>query len=391
MGLFPPDQRRVGLKVAALAIVLCAGASIAWMLRLRGPGHKITDQELLREAVTEWKLAGEPGTGPNYQIFEQQAVQGYYEDAAATGRLYKRADDVQWSIVELAKIRTENGDIQGAKDQIKRFSGSDLGTRAAKVIALTQAHNGDLPGSLETIGPLGDSNEVRLVFGQRQIANGDFDGALKTAEQMDSQSADQAFYGVGDALRDRGEQKRVPELASHMSDRKMAALFVELARFTFRPREIETIEIVQPGPCDIAYHGTSDGNFAEVDALIEQNKCSYVSFVATQQYAVDPAGAERLLRRNANPQDLNRGLAEFAVAAAKRGEIAEALRFLDNLQSLNGPGNAYRVVHEIARAWTIRDGPKAVLQWARSRPNTDERTWALIGIAEALGHARPQR
>jgi hypothetical protein len=70
-------------------------------------------------------------------------------------------------------------------------------------------------------------------------------------------------------------------------------------------------------------------------------------------------------------------------------------------------------VHEIARAWTIQectrqasirqewtrpawtrlawtknDGPETVLQWARTRPNFAQRTWALIGMAEALGHAR---
>lgn len=229
------------------------------------------------------------------------------------------------------------------------------------------------------------------MFGRCQIANGDFEGALKTAEQMDSQSAGQVFYGVGEVLRDRGEQKRVRELASHMSNRKLAILFVELARFTFRPREIETIEIVQPGPCDIAYHGASDGNYAEIDALIEQYKCSYVSYVATQQFAVDPAGAERLLRKNANPLDRAVGLAELAEAAAKKGDIAEALRFLSEVQSLRGYGKVGSPIHEIARAWTIKDGPKPVLKWARSRPTTDERTWALIGIAEALGHARPQR
>lgn len=373
--------------VAAIAVALCAGASIAWILWPR-PERRITDQELLREAVTEWKLAGEPGSGPNYQIFEQQAAQSYYDDASATAHLFKRPDDVRWSVVELAKIRAENGDVPGAKDMIKRFAGSDLGARANEAIAAIQAHNGDLQGALETSAPLGDPDTVLLVFGARQIANGDLDGALKTAEQMKPNSASQLFYEVGGALRVRGEQKRVRELASHMSNPEMAALFRNLVRFTLWPGEHRALQI-QATPCDIAYHGTSDGNFAEVDALIEQNRCSYVSFVATQQYAVDPAGAERLLRRNANPQDLARGLAEFAVAAAKKGDIAEALRFLDNVQGLTGPGNAYGVVHEIARAWTIRDGPKAVLQWAHSRPNTDERTWALIGMAEALGHARP--
>lgn len=71
MGLSPPGSWRVGLKVAAVALALCACVGAAWMLWLRGPGHRITDQELLREAVEEWKRAGEPGTGPGYQIFEQ--------------------------------------------------------------------------------------------------------------------------------------------------------------------------------------------------------------------------------------------------------------------------------------------------------------------------------
>jgi hypothetical protein len=241
---------------------------------------------------------------------------------------------------------------------IKRFAVSNLGARAAEAIALIQAHNGDLTNALKTISPLGDSNKVRRVFARRQIANGDFDRALKTAEQMDSKSASQVFYEVGDALRDRGEQKRVRELASHMNNRTLSALFEELARFTFRSREIKACEIGPGGPCEIAYHGSSDGNFAEVDALIERNKCSYVSFVATQQYAVDPAGAERLLRRNANPQDLVRGLGEFAEAAAKKGDITVALRFLDNIQSLTGVGHGGKEVHEIARFWTIRDGSK---------------------------------
>ena len=71
--------------------------------------------------------------------------------------------------------------------------------------------------------------------------------------------------------------------------------------------------------------------------------------------------------------------------------IAEALRFLGAVQSLGGPDGVSSEVHEIARAWTIRDGPKAVLKWARSRPTTEQRTWALIGMAEALGHATPRR
>ncbi|MCU1315067.1 MAG: hypothetical protein JWN63_389 [Candidatus Acidoferrum typicum] len=397
MGPVSAGQRRVGLKAVAFTFALCAGAGIAWMLWVRGPGHTITDRELLWEAVEDWKRSGEPGNGPNYQILEQQAAQGYYDDAAATGLLFKRVDDVQWSIVELAKIRAENGDIRGAKAMIKRFAGSNLGDRATQAIAEVQAGKGDVRGALETSSSLSDSDNVLLAFARRQITNGDFDGALKTAEAMKTKSSDQVFYEVGDSLRVRGEQKRVRELASHMSDCKLATLFEALARFTTQPGEIRTI---QATPCDIAYVDATGGKFAEADAVIEQNKCSNVSYIAIRQYAIDPAGAERLLRSKAGPQDLAYGLDQLGVAAAKKGNIPEALRFLDNLQSLSTAENTGNVVltearttdlvHELARSWTIKDGPKPVLKWVRSRPNTGQRTSALIGIAEALGHARPQ-
>jgi hypothetical protein len=129
-----PQSPSLGTKLSVLAFLLSVGLGVGWMAWRGFSDRKITDQELLREAVAEWKKAGEPGNGPNYQIIEQQAAQGYYDDAAATGRLFKRADDVQWSIVELVKIRTENGDIQGAKDSIRGFAGSDLQKKASRSI-----------------------------------------------------------------------------------------------------------------------------------------------------------------------------------------------------------------------------------------------------------------
>lgn len=88
MGLLSSRRLSPVLKVAAFSLLLCLGVGLGWMLWRRFPLNRITDQELLREAVAEWKKAGEPGYGPNYQIFEQQAAQGYYVDAAATGRLF---------------------------------------------------------------------------------------------------------------------------------------------------------------------------------------------------------------------------------------------------------------------------------------------------------------
>ena len=64
----------IGLKIASLVL---SAAAVGWILWLRFPDRKITDQRLLREAVEEWKRAGEPGNGPDYQIFEQQAAQGH--------------------------------------------------------------------------------------------------------------------------------------------------------------------------------------------------------------------------------------------------------------------------------------------------------------------------
>jgi tetratricopeptide (TPR) repeat protein len=387
MGLFSSRRPGLGLKVLAFSLLLCIGVGLGWMLWGRFALHKITDQELLREAVAEWKRAGEPGNGPNYQIFEQQAAQGYYDDAAATARLFKRAEDAQWSIVELAKIRAENGDIQGAKNSVNSLAGSDARAKATKVIALIQAHRGDLSGALETAAPLDQSDEVFLAFGQCQIERGDFEGTLNTAER--TKSGYQLYYDIGTALRLRGEQSRARTLAAHMKDRKHAALFLECARFTLRPDgEVRTI---QPGPCDYSWMYATEGKFAEADAVIQTNKCSNVSFVAARQYGVDPSGAEQLLRANADKKDLARGLGEFVKAAAEKGNIAEALRFLGAVQSLGGTDSVSSEVHEIAWAWTIRDGPKAVLKWARSRPTTEQRTWALIGMAEALGHATPRR
>jgi len=384
-----PRLRRVGLTLGAVCVALFAAAAVGWMLWLRLPNRKITDQELLREAVEEWKRSGEPGDRPDYQIFEQQAAQGYYEDVAATATLFGRPDDRQWSVEELAKIRAENGDIQGAKAMIKRFAGSDLGNRATEAIAVAQVGNGDLQGALETAAPLGYKDEVLSALARQQIAKGDFDGALQTAEQMKSDSAAQLFYEMGDRLLERGEQRRVQELASHMTDRKLAALFTKLTRFTLRPPEPECV--IQAGPCDIAYYDASIGKFAEAVTLVEQNKCPYVSGVAGQQYAVDPVGAQRLLQKATDAKDRAIGLADFATAAASKGEISEALRFYHELESLADIGSRPKVAHDIARSWTIKEGPKKVLKWAHSRPTMEERTWALIGMAEALGHARGKK
>jgi hypothetical protein len=118
-----------------------------------------------------------------------------------------------------------------------------------------------------------------------------------------------------------------------------------------------------------------------------------VSLVA-RQYEVGPSGAERLLRDRSDSQDLAFGLGQLAAVAARKGNIVQALRLLTDLKNVNrgeknvalAEARATEAVREIAREWTIKNGPRAVLKWARSRPTTEGRTWALIGMAEALGH-----
>lgn len=384
MGLLSSRWQNFGLKVVALVLVLCVGFGFGWMLWQRFHHHKITDQELLREAVTKY--------GPHEQIFEQQAAQGYYDDAAATGRLFKSPDYVQWSIVELAKIRAENGDVQAAENSIKSLAGTDLQKKAAEVIARIQAQNGDLAGALNAIAPFGESDEVFLAYGRHQIEMGDFEGTLDTAER--TKSGYQLFYEIGDALRIRGEQSRARKLAAHMKDRKLAALFLNCARFTLWLRP-DDVRVIQATPCDDAYLDATQGKFAEADDILGKNRCGFIACsVAVLQYKVDPQGAERLLRKTSDSESMAFGLKQFAAVAAKKRNTADALRFLAELQRMGQKDLGIHswvplATQEIARAWTIREGPEAVLKWARSRPTPSEGTWALIGMAEALGHVRP--
>jgi hypothetical protein len=359
------------------------------LLTKRFPHRRITDQQLLREAVDDWKNAGEPGNGPDAQIFEQQAGQGYYEDAGATGRLFKSSDDLQWAVVELTKIRAENGDVQGAKAAVARFQGTSLGERAITTIADVQARKGDLNGALATCSVMQCDDEVFTIIAGKQIDAGEFDGALATSERMNRTAANQLFYEVGEGLRLRHEQSRVKALAAGMRNAEYAADFRSNVRFTLW--DSIPVRMIRATPCDIANIYAGQKKFALADSMIAENRCTYVVYVAVRQYTADPVGAERLLRSTTNRDYLTSGLYQFAIAAADNGNIAEGLRFLNDLASLDGANIGGNAIRAVARAWTIRDGAQAVLPWARSRPALEQKTSALIGIAEALGHSRPSQ
>lgn len=373
--------------MAGICLGLAVAGGVVSLLTLRFSHRRITDQELLREAVDDWKQAGEPGTGPDPQIFEQQAAQGYYEDAAATGRLFKSNDDLQWAVVELTKIRAENGDVQGAKAAAARFHGSNLGERAIRTIADVQARQGDSNGALITCSEVKCEDEVFTIIAGRQIDAGDFGGALATSERMSLAAANQLFYEVGEGLRVRHQQNRVQELAAGMRNAQYAADFKANVRFTLW--DPIPVRMIRATPCDIANIYAGQRKFALADKMIAENKCAYVVFAAVQQYAADPVGAERLLRSTTNRDYLTSGLYQFAIAAADRGNVAEGLRFLNDLTGLNRGNIGGNAIRAVSRAWTVRDGAQTVLPWARSRPTLEQKTWALIGMAEALGHARP--
>ena len=120
------------------------------------------------------------GTQVPTKAFEQQATQGYYDDALATARLATKPVDLHWYIIELAKIHVQNGDVQGAKDIARMFP--DWQPQIFKAIALAQAHQGDLSGALATSHP--DMNEILEEFAQHQIKQADFPGALQTSERL---------------------------------------------------------------------------------------------------------------------------------------------------------------------------------------------------------------
>src|SRR4029079_8045127 len=99
-------SRHKSLILVALSIAVGGAFVVGLLFRLqilkRGT---ITDRELLKEAAQQWKLSAEPNRGPNLQIFEQQATQGYYDDAWETARLSKSNDVYQDLLVRLAAHR----------------------------------------------------------------------------------------------------------------------------------------------------------------------------------------------------------------------------------------------------------------------------------------------
>jgi hypothetical protein len=371
-------RRRTILTIAA---TVCFAVGIGCSRRATTP--QVTDRALLREAIAEWQHAGNPwngGAAP--EILAQQARQGYYDDAVLTARLIQRWDKSDWPPVRLAAIRAANGDVPGARAMLAQYAGSTTGAEMAKEAGRILACRGDLPDALETVAMGVDRDDILLDFARHQIAYGEFAAALETAAQM--KSPNNVFFDIGEALQERHQQMRVRELASGMTDQKLAAQFRREVRSTLWPptwMEVQTLD----DPCSHAAAFADKADFTQADAVVEQNHCTSVYYVARLQYASDPAGAERLLRTYSKPEEFHIGLEELTLAAARKGNIPEALRFLGELQNRkDAEGRVEGAIREITRCWTAKDGVKPSLQWARSRPSGLQRSWALLGVAEAL-------
>lgn len=374
----------------AAIVLLSVAIGISFAMSARNLHAKVSAQDLLREAARDG--------GPFEDILTQQARQGYYNDALATARLATanlpdRNRDYEFSgwIKKLIEIRAENGDINGAKHTVQQFSGSilrDKGHEAMMEIAHIQVNRGDLAGALQSCASSADKDDVMEHFGERQIADGDFDGALKTAQQVGERSAYNLFYDLGSALRERGEQKRLRELASHMTDRKRAAEFVEAARFNLY---LEPSGVILATPCDEAAHDASMGEFTQAWVLFDKNNCDEASFIAVREYPTNPAEAERELLKRDDKLQLGLGLTGMAESAAKGGDVSNALRLLDTGRRTTGDSDfCLDCIRLIAWAWTLKGQTNDALRWARSLPVTEQRGFALLGVAQALAHPRPK-
>ena len=253
----------------------------------------------------------------------------------------------------MIQYRAENGDIAGARAMVKQLYPGLLGDNAPlayKDIAIVQVDRGDLAGALAA--DPSDWNALFEHYGEMQIHRGDFEGALQIAEKLDEQSANDLFYDIGSALRERNEQSRLRHLASDMSNRKKAREFVTAARFTLWIHPAE-LEVVQPSSCELIWFDMHDGKFANAYDLAERNHCpeSYIVYIATAQYPTNPVAAEPALAKVSDAEELSLGYVNLLEAAAKKENINDALRFFKAAQAANGePDFCLNCLSEIARA-----------------------------------------
>jgi len=313
-------------------------------------------------------------------LVKTRARNGDVQGALRAARVYSNSDTREKAIREIAIAQAKSGDVQGARQTISLLT--DAGP-ALEAIAVVQAEKGDIRSARETIAGLIAPNRALEAIGESQIKSGNFEGALETIGQMSPGQTGNLLIDLGRELQKRGQQARVRDLASHITNRELARAFLYYSRYA--QSNVEPTAVVVADACAQANSDAVKGNFAAAYGLLAQGKCMY-SFVAIKQYPTDPAGAEQALRRSSDPMDTCFGLTELATAAAAKGNIPDALRFIDAAQKGCGEkyGYLFGAVQQVARQWTLRDKPKKVVG-----PSPGQRERALLGMAEALGHPHP--
>ena len=402
-----------------LSLILVAGIAAASFASWRFFVQRITDRDLLVESLKELEKSGwNPRVRVDWDVFCQQAAQGHYDDAMKTLLLSRADPDFQYALVTLAKIRAQNGDPEGAIQTAREYAVVQTREKSFQEIAVAQARRGnargaretaslladplpaldavaaalaerrDLQGARETIAKAPSPYAALTAIGEYQVKMGDFQGALETAEEIWPKNNANLLFDIGNALRGRGELGRVRQLVSGMRNREVARMFIFYARLA--QSTIENIPTLVPNTCEQAFIRAKEDGYAAAYELLENTNCWY-SFLAVQEFGSNPDEAERGLLRSQDASDICFGLTEFAKVAAAAGRIADALRFLDAAQKICGQKDAYRLaaVREVARGWAIKEGPKPAVNWARSRSDPTQRSWALLGVAEAMGHAHP--
>jgi len=397
------------LKIVAGAVVLAIGAGIGLTVWLRNR-TPVVAQEILREAAAEGKRSLGKSAEPLVEIFNQQATQGYYDDAMATARLWGAdAPSQHRLVVNLMWIRAENGDIQGARNMAASLTAPQTKAWAIDAIAEVQAHRGDLRGALETSAllpgqspgchvtvtvagieikdPLPGAVRAIEAYAVHQLNSYDIEGAITTAAEVRPCSTPDLLTRLAYAFFEQG--RKVRNMVSPIANRKVAAEFLAMVDERGRAQGVKVYEL---NPCDTARFEAQIGRFADAYHAIDHTTC-LVSDVAVKQYPTDPTAAEKALRRSTNRDDLALGMAGFSRAAAKKGDVAGALRFLTAAEVAGADADAWPktdVVRDVAWVWTIKEGPRPALRWARSRPAGSERASALLGVAQALAHPRPR-
>ena len=375
--------------ILVFVVVLATAASLFYWSYSRPR----SERQLLAEARTnsrQGRLCNQSGM----DIAWQQAGQGYYDDAVATARSWcDRNEDINDLLLHIVVIRTENGDVAGAKAMAAGLV-APLRQPATALIADTQARYGDFAGALATAASLPDPSGTLLEIASRQVQCGDLEGAVLTAQKLDGPRAAGVYGDIGQVLYRQHLLARKRELASKIPTAAERNSFLVMVA-AMDPAHIHVVGSIVATPCDLAYFKAKPeataADFQEADRLFEEGHCGFRTTIAERQFRVDPAGAERLLLNSPDTNDRSSGIERLAELAAQQGEIPNALRLLDMARAADLSAVALRpAIRAIGRGWTLQGPQRTVLRWARSFPAGEDRAQALLGMAEAMGHARPK-